>query len=290
MSYLSGKCDVLDHISGMGGWFDKDGNPVKFGEKGVGVFYSDILRDFEAFKKATDGVLYHHIKIDTIDKYNQFNFEELCPEFKVIEHKTENSKKITYTYEYWGKECKTLKEINKKGIYITDEIRFNTIFELIPFLPKIVSASSRDADGKETIYITDESYAEYEHKNMLKQGYNSRSIDHYRKELADLYFDTARRLIDIEKENTCEEIIENFTLVDGKFLDYEIKIKNKIDCNFPVKVSVGENDRFADVKDDYTILISGLIFPNELDEAIENKSVKVKYVKVSENGYPLKLN
>lgn len=32
MSRYSGKCDFRDCIAGLGGWFDKDGNPVKMGE------------------------------------------------------------------------------------------------------------------------------------------------------------------------------------------------------------------------------------------------------------------
>ena len=289
MSFLSGKCDLYNHISGMGGWFDKDGNPVKFGEKDVGVFYSDILRDFDAFKKATGGVLYQNIKITTIDKYNQFDFEKLCPEFKVIEHKAENSKRTTYTYEYWGKKYQTLKEINKKGIFIEDKIYFNTILELVPFLPRIVSACSRDADGKETVYVTGESYAEYEHRHMLNLGYDSKTITYYRKELADLYFDIAGRLFDIKKENTCEEIIKSFTTVDDIY-NYEIKTENKIDCNFPVELYLNGIKRIATIKDDYTILISGLIFEDRLNDAVKNGTLKIKYVRVSENGYPLKLN
>ena len=52
MSEYSGRYDLFDHIAGMGGWFDKDGNEVKFGQENVNVYYSDELRDFEAFKKA----------------------------------------------------------------------------------------------------------------------------------------------------------------------------------------------------------------------------------------------
>ena len=55
MSIYSGKCDLADHISGLGGWFDKDCNPVSFGQEGVGVFYSDEMLDFEAFKEQTGG-------------------------------------------------------------------------------------------------------------------------------------------------------------------------------------------------------------------------------------------
>ena len=53
MSMFSGKCDFADHIAGLGGWYDKDGNPVKFGQEGVGAYYSDELQDFKEFKRKT---------------------------------------------------------------------------------------------------------------------------------------------------------------------------------------------------------------------------------------------
>ena len=52
MSRFSGKCDLFDHISGLGGWYDKEGNPIKFGESS-GPYYSDEYQDFLEFKKET---------------------------------------------------------------------------------------------------------------------------------------------------------------------------------------------------------------------------------------------
>ena len=68
MSRWSGKCDFADHISGLGGWYDKDGNPVKFGQEGVGAYYSDELQDFREFKRKTGGVMYQHKRIKKIDE------------------------------------------------------------------------------------------------------------------------------------------------------------------------------------------------------------------------------
>ena len=46
MSMFSGRCDLADHIMGLGGWYDKNGNKVAFGQEGVRAYYSDELKDF----------------------------------------------------------------------------------------------------------------------------------------------------------------------------------------------------------------------------------------------------
>ena len=50
MSIYSGKADLCDHIAGLGGWYDRYGNPVKIGQEGVGAYYSDEYQDFLKFK------------------------------------------------------------------------------------------------------------------------------------------------------------------------------------------------------------------------------------------------
>ena len=124
ISIYSGKCDLADHISGMGGWYNKEGKPVKFSDPDVHVFYSDEYQDFLAFKKATGGVMYHHKKV-VVTEWNQNEIAQQNEFFKVIEHKetitdkrtkSGEKEKVTYTYEYFGKEYKSLKEINKHGI------------------------------------------------------------------------------------------------------------------------------------------------------------------------------
>ena len=82
MSSFSGRCDLYDHISGMGGWYDKKGNQLKFGE-GHGPCYSDEYRDFLAFKKATGGVLHQHRKF-LVTPWNHEEAERLCSNLKII--------------------------------------------------------------------------------------------------------------------------------------------------------------------------------------------------------------
>lgn len=68
MSKFSARNDFADHISGLGGWFDRNGNPVKFGQEGVCVYYSDELRDFKEFKRKTGGVIYQFKHIDKVNE------------------------------------------------------------------------------------------------------------------------------------------------------------------------------------------------------------------------------
>ena len=106
MSEYSGRYDLFDHIAGMGGWFDKDGNEVKFGQENVNVYYSDELRDFEAFKKATGGVMYQNVKIG-VDEYNQDFIKKHCNHFdyiktvnEVTDKRCKEGKKEIVSYEY----------------------------------------------------------------------------------------------------------------------------------------------------------------------------------------------
>ena len=86
MSMFSGRCDFADCIAGLGGWYDKDGNPVKFGQEGVGAYYSDELQDFREFKRKTGGVMYQHKRINKIDEWNQDFVASKCSNFKIIKH------------------------------------------------------------------------------------------------------------------------------------------------------------------------------------------------------------
>ena len=61
MSIFSGKNDLFDYISGLGGWFGRDGKPVKLGE--ANCYYSDETLDFEEFKRQTGGVIHQRKKV-----------------------------------------------------------------------------------------------------------------------------------------------------------------------------------------------------------------------------------
>lgn len=235
MSRFSGKCDLCDHISGQGGWYDRDGKPVKFGDPGVGAYYSDEYQDFLAFKKRTGGVIHQHKKIK-VTEWNQKEVEKNIPNlFKVIEHKEEVADKrykggtrevISYTYEYWHKEYKTLKELNKHGVFITIDIHFDTILDLIPYYPYIIS-SCFYSDGKETMFISKESFVVSERDEHYEHGYFSDYWEHYNKDLQDHY-----RSIVLKYFNpTGREYIEEVTFDENGIG----KVSRPIDENFYVE-------------------------------------------------------
>jgi len=81
ISRYSGKCDLADHIGGMGGWYDRDGNPVNFGDENVHVYYSDEMQDFIEFKRRTGGVMYQHMRIE-VTELNQKLVSKKCSNLK----------------------------------------------------------------------------------------------------------------------------------------------------------------------------------------------------------------
>lgn len=233
MSIFSGKCDLYDHIMGQGGWYDKSGHPVKFGDKDVSVYCSDEYRDFLAFKKKTGGVLHQHKEIK-VDEYNQDLVAELCDGFEIVKVITQTKDKrtkngiredVSYTYKYYGKEY-TLKELNKHGVFITIDIHFKTMLDLIPYYPYIVT-SCCSHDGKETVYISDESFVISERDRALQYGYKSLMWEYYAKVLQDHYRDIVLRYFDPMNREEVEfvEFDENRQAV----------LNNPIDENFDVE-------------------------------------------------------
>lgn len=234
MSMYSGKCDLYDHISGMGGWYNKEGKPVKFSDPDVHVFYSDEYRDFLAFKKATGGVMYQHKKV-VVTEWNQAKVAQQNEFFKVIEHKetitdkrtkSGEKEKITYTYEYFGKEYKSLKDINKHGVFVTLEIHFDTLLDLIPYYPYIVSAAV-NSDGKSTVYLSQKSFVDEERDEHYAHGYFSNYWEHYKKALQDHYRDIVLTYFN----PTGREHIETITFDENR----HGFVSKSIDTNFDVE-------------------------------------------------------
>ena len=211
MSMFSGKCDLCDHIMGSAGWYDRDGKPVKMGDPGVGALYSAEYRDFLEFKKRTGGVLHQH-KVLTVTPWNHEDAVKLCPELEVIEHKrivpdkrqkSGQREDVYYTYKYWGKEY-TLKELNKKKVYITIDIHFDTLLDLIPYYPYIVTMSCGN-----TVYISNQSFVDEELDDHLASGYYSDFWQHYKKELQEHYQEIVLRYYN----PAGREIKENITFM-----------------------------------------------------------------------------
>ena len=208
MSIYSGKCDLYDYIAGSGGWYDRDGNPVQFGQEGIGAYYSDEYRDFLAFKKETAGMLFQHKKMK-LTPWNHKEIKTLCPEFDYHEHtrvvedkrsKTGQREEKYLTYTYWGKEY-TLKELNKKGIWVTITIHFNTLLDLIPYYPYIVAMACHGI-----VYISQQSFVDEEVDGHLEHGWYSEFWEHYKKELQDHYREIVLTYFNPEGREHIEEV------------------------------------------------------------------------------------
>lgn len=295
MSKYSGKFDLFDHIAGMGGWFDKDGNEVKFGQENVNVYYSDELRDFEAFKKATGGVMYQNVKIG-VDEYNQDFIKEYCNHFdyikivnEVADKRCKEGKKeiISYKYIYFDKKY-TLKEINKKGVYISVPIHFETILDIIKYYPYIVTASG-SSFGKQTVFISKESYVDTMHKEFLECGlesnrelYDKALAQHYIR-VVDAYFQygLTRRIAFIR--------IKRKDLIKDENGDYIWKSEKPLDYMHEPRWLNSSNIHYSSPKiiDEFNIKISKY----DVESNLENDSdyIEIDAVYKPEEGFPILL-
>lgn len=190
MSAMSGKCDLLDHIL-MEKMYDL-GNIKK----------SDELECFNIFKQKTGGVIYQMIKVP----FTEWNFDKFAEIEKAKENTTYKLEKkveyldvpdkrcksgfrkvedVTYCADYFGRvvEAKTIEELNKQvNYYFRKEIKFDTIFDILPYYPYIVSTAYSN-HNKEYIVISNKSFVESEFEDLLKGGYISGMYNYYKKDL-----------------------------------------------------------------------------------------------------------
>ena len=281
MSAYSGKFDACDYISGMGGWYDREGNPVKFGAEGVSVYYSDEYQDFLAFKKKTNGTLYQHLRVEVTER-NQDFIAEHCNYFKVITHtkmvpdkrtKSGEKESIYYTYLYYDKEYKSLKEINKKHVYIVKEIHFNSLLDLLPYYPYIITTAVCDGDTHK-VWISARSYVDEEEDRALKHGWKRSLTDYYRQQLAKHYQEVVLRYY-----NPVGREVEEYASFDPE--TRQAVLANGIDDRFSVTWTNPERKSFWTSPEviDYD---NGIIKISEIDLKTFGETVLVSYVKKKE--------
>lgn len=285
---------------GLGGWYDKDGNRVTFGQEGVNVYYSDELKDFEVFKAKTGGVMYQHVKINKVDQFNQefikqkcaaFDFEKVEEQIPDKRSKTGYKTKISYTYTYYGKKY-TLKEINKKGVYITVEIHFNTLLDIIKYYPYIVT-SCCSTNNKTVIFLSSESEVDYSYLSALQHGYEPSMKLYYDKALANHYLTVVRRYYDYDIDNRqktlsilASELVkyddENYVLTSDHSVDY----MHDIEFVFPNGKNISHWSS-PKLLDKHKILISRQDVDYYLKDLINSGQLKISYVEEPESGFPL---
>ena len=152
---------------------------------------------FEKFKKRTGGKLYQNFKLKLtdynidkeIESKNNPKLLSKIEHVKEVDDKRVKSGKRTvksYTYIYFGKEYKSLAEINRQGYYATRTINFEDKLDLVPYYAYIVGVHASDPES-ETVVIGNESYVDQVERSFRENGLDTNGLDYYRKALKKEY-------------------------------------------------------------------------------------------------------
>lgn len=185
MSRFSGKSDLADTIFMQKMYPIYPGNPNS-------PLTSDEMECFNIFKEKTGGRIHQHFSLELSESNIDFEIKNVnnpnilskreVPWGDGKEHRTKK-----YVYIYWGKEYNSIKELNKKGYYATKSIGFNTLLDIIPYYPYIVSFMSGGEDGKLFIVISGQSYVDHQEEEARKYGYDTEMTNYYRTALQEHY-------------------------------------------------------------------------------------------------------
>lgn len=171
MGRLTGCCDLYDHVYMIGSKDTTDGMTKQ--------------EMFDIFKQRTGGVIYQNIKVPV----TKFNIDFLVDNNQWLE-RTDHK-----TYLYFGKEYKTLKQLDKIGVWYTREIHFDTMLDLVPYLPYIISMMTSDSNH-EHVEIGERSYIDRKYLQGLEFGNDPIKIyDSDMKKLQEEYIDTIKKMI-----------------------------------------------------------------------------------------------
>ena len=185
---------------------------------------------------------------------------------KRIKNGQREEKYLTYTY--YGKEY-TLKELNKKGIWITIDIPFDTLLDLIPYYPYIVSMACGG-----TVYISQQSFVDEELEDHLEGGWYSDFWQYYKKELQDHYQEVVLEYYNPTGREAVE-LLEFKQSEDGKYL---ATTSWPIDKNFKISWQTNKSHWTSPkIVDKYTIEMHSDDFKHFLGNCC-----KVAYVKEEE--------
>ena len=220
MSKFSGKCDLYDHIM-MQKQYQSETNP--------NVYVSDEMECFELFKKATGGVIYQDVKV-TVSELNQELVSELCDYFHYhpVPKKSALGKQ-KFTYRYFGKEM-SLKELNKRGVYVSIPIHFKTLLDIIPYYPYIITCAISN-NGKQRITISSKSYVDMQAREHLTYGHLP-CID-YKRFLQEHYIEVVTRYFNPEVEG--RKITKTFNIKPNSDLS-NFRIYEALDTNWNIEV------------------------------------------------------
>ena len=278
MSSYSGKCDLFDHIM-MQKMYDRGS-----------VRVSDELECFNIFKEKTGGILYQHQEVE-VTEYNQDYVAQQCKEFKIIPHTTVVSDKrlkagekevTTYTYKYYSKEYKNLAELNKHGVYIATEIHFDTLLDLIPYYPYIITFSAW-VDGRAVVYISSESYVAEECRRAIQYGHTGMGA-HYQKRLQEHYLEVCEKYFLYQLAERTKTLLLNKDMCE-KYDDtyYKLVFDEELDYMHTPEYQWVDQQRHSHwtspkLLDKHTILLHKQDVESYLAEDMRAHNVQLKYV------------
>lgn len=279
MSEFSGKCDLFNHIMSYK-HRTKEGSDKKEDLEKARVLYSDEMECFKIFMERTGGVIHQHKRIH-LDVHNQDFVASKCSALAITKHVKKSlfsrKEKEYYTYEYFG-EKRTLKYLHKHGVIITVDIPIRNLLDLIPYYPYIISIACCN-DGKDTIYISDQSYAEEEYNTHLQHGWENSSYVYYKEKLQDHYREVVLRYFN----PTGRECIETLHFNSNRQTDVCFPIDKNFAVAWHFDGEVKTHWTSPQVVGERTIEIS-----KEDYESYLGQDVKVYYVRYEE--YPLYLD
>lgn len=300
MSRYSGYCDLADFIGGMGGWFDKNGTPVTFGDKNVTCYYSDEMLDFLAFMKKTGGVIYQVKTINEVTSANRDLIAKYNNNFNIIEQtKLLVDKRIKrghrtvkyYEYKYFDK---IYKEGELKDVQITLPIKINSIMDIIQYYPYkvVVSACS---EGKCTVIIASEVEEKRLFDTFLNNGYLSKAHYLHNEDLQRHYVEVVERymLYNLADRTKLISIKNSDLKYDEKKDLYILEVPKPIDFNHDMIFTVDGSERtqcwtspkYLGENKIGLCKIDGDNFKTNIDI-----DVKIKYIEMPEKGFPIYLN
>jgi hypothetical protein len=296
MSQFSGKCDLFDTLM-MQKHRTKTGSDDKKDLEEARVLYSDELECFTIFKNKTGGILHQH-QFVKIDEYNQDevakrsngNFQVLSQKITYTTKTGLLKEKTIYTYKYYNKEYNSLKELNKHGVYIVRDIHFDTLLDLIPYYPYIVTCMYSDSNSL-VVFISNESYVISSRNSMWQAGNFSNFWEVYAKNLQNHYLEVCQRYFLPEYENRIQTVdIKDITPYDTE--NYIMTVEEPIDyMHESYFVFDGDSQSYwssPKYLDEHHFLISAQNIEFYLKEAIKNNTVHIKYVKAM--SFPLYLD
>lgn len=195
MSGFSGRCDLYDHIM-MEKMYPSENNS--------NLLISDEMECFKIFHEKTGGVIYQKFPLEL----NEFNIDaeisfhnnpQILHKIEHVEHipdkrvKSGIRTKVYYTYMYYGKEYKTLKDLNRRVYYATKEIHFRNIIDLIPYYPYTIAIACCTRDNGKYIEIADTSEIEDRYASYRKHGNDPKYLEHYTQQLQDHYIEIVNK-------------------------------------------------------------------------------------------------